>query len=371
MSIATRLDHARPGTAASNHPDPSSAQHIPRFPSSSPALSNTPTPSDHDQDLVVVPRRQPLLWVAVALVALALALFVEQLVTNPVWDWPTFAAYFASRSVMLALVETLKLTLLGVVFGFGLGIALAAMRLSEQRFLNAVAFGFVWVFRSIPLMVQLIFWFNIGYIYGAIKVGVPFGPTFFTIPTNSLLSAMGAAVVGLALHQAAYAAEIIRAGILSVDAGQFDAAEALGIPRARRLFHIVLPQAMPSILPNAANEVVGLFKGTSIVSVLAIPELFYQVQVIYGRNSRVIPLLMVATVWYIILTTLLSVAQHAIEKHYARGRTRGGRAKNSSNPSSPEGTVGERQTADRVVRSRVGRTMSATQFRLALQEAMR
>jgi polar amino acid transport system permease protein len=124
------------------------------------------------------------------------------------------------------------------------------------------------------------------------------------------------------LHQAAYAAEIIRGGIISVDAGQVEAAAALGIPKLRQFFRIVLPQAMRSILPNGANEVISLFKGTSIVSVMAIPELFYQVQVIYGRNSRVVPLLMVATVWYIVLTTLLSIAQFYVERHFARGTAR-------------------------------------------------
>ncbi|CAM5696837.1 Putative amino acid ABC transporter, permease protein OS=Streptomyces antimycoticus OX=68175 GN=SANT12839_026010 PE=3 SV=1 [Streptomyces antimycoticus] len=133
---------------------------------------------------------------------------------------------------------------------------------------------------------------------------------------------MSAAVLGLALHQAAYAAEIVRGGVLAVDGGQLEAAAALGIPRLRQLRKIVLPQAMRMILPNAANEVISLFKGTSIVSVMAIGELFYQVQVIYGRNGRVVPLLMVATVWYIILTTVLSIAQYYVERRFSRGATR-------------------------------------------------
>jgi polar amino acid transport system permease protein len=124
------------------------------------------------------------------------------------------------------------------------------------------------------------------------------------------------------LHQAAYSAEIIRSGIISVDHGQIEAAHSLGIPRSRQFFKIVLPQAMRAILPNAANEVIGLFKGTSIVSTMAIAELFYQVQVIFGRNGRVVPLLMVATIWYIILTTLLSIGQYYVERHYARGSAR-------------------------------------------------
>jgi polar amino acid transport system permease protein len=196
------------------------------------------------------------------------------------------------------------------------------MRLSRNPFLQVVSWGYIWAFRSIPLIVQLLFWFNIAYLYQELSLGIPFGPEFVHFSTNNLFGALGAAVLGLALHQAAYAAEIIRGGIISVDAGQLEAAAALGIPRRRQFFRIVLPQAMRSILPNGANEVISLFKGTSIVSVMAIPELFYQVQVIYGRNSRVVPLLMVATVWYIVLTTLLSIAQFYVERHFARGTTR-------------------------------------------------
>ncbi|WP_235559091.1 amino acid ABC transporter permease, partial [Microbacterium sp. Leaf351] len=137
-----------------------------------------------------------------------------------------------------------------------------------------------------------------------------------------LISAFAAAVLGLGLHQAAYSAEIIRGGLLSVDQGQHEAAAALGIPAWRRLSRIILPQAARSIIPNATNEVIGLVKGTSVVFVIALPELFYAVQVIYNRNSRVIPLLLVAVVWYTIITTLLSIAQFYIERHYARGSVR-------------------------------------------------
>jgi len=278
--------------------------------------------SNPDGELRIVSRRRPWTWVGVVVVGVLLAMFVNGLVTNPGWEWPTFAQYFATETVIRALGTTLELTLLGTVLGFALGVVLATMRLSSNRFLQVVAWGYIWAFRSIPLIVQLLFWFNIAYLYQQLSFGVPFGPALFSVSTNNLFGALGAAVLGLALHQAAYAAEIIRGGILAVDHGQTEAAAALGIPRLRQFRRIVLPQAMRSILPNAANEVISLFKGTSIVSVMAIPELFYQVQVIYGRNSRVVPLLLVATVWYIILTTLLSIAQYYVERHYARGSQR-------------------------------------------------
>ena len=288
---------------------------------SEPAAQSVPL-SGGGAVLTVVPRRNRWTWVGVAGVGLLVAMFVNGLVTNPGWDWPTFGRYFATETVVRALGTTIQLTVLGTVAGFALGLVLAAMRLSSNAFLRTVAWAYIWAFRSIPLIVQLLFWFNIAYLYQTISVGVPFGPSFASVETNDLLGALGAAVLGLALHQAAYAAEIIRGGILSVDEGQREAASALGIPRRRQLTRIVLPQAMRSILPNAANEVISLFKGTSIVSVLAIPELFYQVQVIYGRNSRVVPLLLVATVWYIILTTLLSIGQYYVERHFARGSAR-------------------------------------------------
>jgi polar amino acid transport system permease protein len=275
-----------------------------------------------EADLTVVARRHPWRWVGVGVVLVLLAMFVHGLATNPGWDWPTFFQFFATRTVFAALWVTVQLTVYGTVLGFVLGAVLASMRLSGSPFLQVVAWGYIWAFRSIPLIVQLLFWFNIAYLYQELSLGIPFGPEFVHFSTNNLFGPLGAAVLGLALHQAAYAAEIIRGGIISVDAGQTEAAAALGIPKRRQFFRIVLPQAMRSILPNGANEVISLFKGTSIVSVMAIPELFYQVQVIYGRNSRVVPLLMVATVWYIVLTTLLSIVQYYVERRFARGTTR-------------------------------------------------
>ncbi|GGY47923.1 amino acid ABC transporter permease [Streptomyces omiyaensis] len=279
-------------------------------------------PSDDGTALTVVPVRRPWRWVAVVATVVVLVQFGHGLVTNPAWEWDVFARYFATEAVLQAVWVTLQLTLYGTVLGFALGVVLAFMRLSASPFLRAVAFGYIWAFRSIPLIVQLLFWFNLAYLYEELSIGIPFGPGFHAFETVGLVGAMSAAVLGLALHQAAYAAEIVRGGVLAVDGGQLEAAASLGIPRLRRLRRIVLPQAMRSILPNAANEIVSLFKGTSIVSVMAIGELFYQVQVVYGRTGRVVPLLMVATVWYLLLTTALSVVQHYVERHYAKGSTR-------------------------------------------------
>ncbi|MFD6418250.1 amino acid ABC transporter permease [Streptomyces sp. NPDC060194] len=293
---------------------------------SDPPLDKTPPPGPEVPDdhaaLTVVPVRHPWRWVAVAATAVLLAQFVHGLVTNAGWEWDVFARFFTADVILKAVWVTLQLTFYGTVVGFALGIVLAFMRLSASPFLKTVAFGYIWAFRSIPLIVQLLFWFNLAYLYQELSFGIPFGPGFFSFDTMGLVGAMSAAVLGLALHQAAYAAEIVRGGVLSVDRGQLEAAAALGIPRLRQIRRILLPQAMRSILPNAANEIISLFKGTSIVSVMAIGELFYQTQVIYGRNGRVVPLLMVATVWYILLTTVLSVVQHYVERHYAKGAAR-------------------------------------------------
>ena len=305
-----RHDQANPAPA---HP---SGRDVP--PSTGPVSTLDVDPAS----LTVIKARHPWRWVGAAIGLILLAQFVNGLITNPGWDWPTFARYITAPVVLQAVWLTIQLTLYGTVLGFALGIAIAAGRLSKNPVLQTISWTYVWAFRSIPLIVQLLFWFNIAYLYQSVSIGVPFGPSFVTFDVNSTISGIAAAVIGLGLHQAAYSAEIIRAGILSVDAGQLEAAAALGIPRRRQFFKIVLPQAMRGILPNAANEVISLFKGTSIVSTMAIAELFYQVQVIYGRNGRVVPLLMVATVWYILMTTVLSIVQYYVERHYAKGAVR-------------------------------------------------
>ncbi|MFD0889633.1 amino acid ABC transporter permease, partial [Streptosporangium algeriense] len=267
-----------------------------------------------------VTTRHPGRWAAAAGVGVLLAMAASALITNPAWDWAVVGEYLFAPSVLNAVLFTLQLTVLGIGIGFLLGTVLAIMRLSRNPLLSSVAWGYVALFRSIPLILQLLFWYNLALLYQRISFGIPFGPSFFDIGTMDLISPVTAAVLGLGLHQAAYCSEIVRAGLLSVDPGQREAAAALGIPWRRQLFRIVLPQAMRSIVPTAGNEIIGLVKGTSVVYIMALPELFYQIQVIYSRNGRVIALLLVATVWYLIITSVLSVAQHYVERHYARGR---------------------------------------------------
>ena len=287
----------------------------------------TPAASTARVDLgtiAVVPTRHWWRWILSALLLFVVAQFAWSLVTNDRYMWGTFAQYFFAEPVLIGIGYTLGLTAISAVVGFALGTLVALGRLSASPLLNAVAWGYIWFFRSVPLVVQIIVWYNLGYLYPTLGLGTPFTTDFWIVefPTVQLVSAFAAAILGLGLHQAAYSAEIIRGGLVSVDPGQHEAAAALGIPASRRLFRIILPQAMRSIVPNATNEVIGLVKGASVVFVIAIPELFYAVQVIYNRNSRVIPLLLVAVVWYTLITTILSIAQYYIERYYARGSAR-------------------------------------------------
>ncbi|MBX6385281.1 MAG: amino acid ABC transporter permease [Microbispora sp.] len=277
-------------------------------------------PAEPAGALTVVKARRPGRWIAGAVVLVLLAMAVNALITNPAWDWPVVGAYLFHPSVVHAVLFTVELTALGIALGFLLGTVLALMRLSRVPLLVSVAWGYVWLFRSVPLILQLLFWYNLAALYKHISFGVPFGPAFFSVESMDLIGPVTAAVLGLALHQAAYAAEIVRGGFLSVDPGQMEAAAALGIPRARQIFRIQLPQAMRTIVPAAGNEIIGLVKGTSVVYIMALPELFYQVQVIYNRNGRVIAMLLVAAIWYLLLTTALSVAQYYVERRFGRGQ---------------------------------------------------
>ncbi|WP_369217521.1 amino acid ABC transporter permease [Streptomyces flavofungini] len=281
-----------------------------------------PAETPHPRPVKVVPVRHYARWVGAVAVTVLIAQFVHGLVTNPVWEWGVFGDYILAETIVQAVWVTLQLTAYATVLGFLLGTVLAFMRLSRSPVLQTVAWTYIWVFRSIPMIVQLVFWFNLSALYERLGIGIPFGPVFWSVESNDLIGTIGAAVIGLTLHQAAYAAEIVRGGVVAVDHGQHEAAAALGIPRLRQIRRIVLPQAMRAILPTAGNEVISLLKGTSVVYVMSIGELFYQVQVVYGRNGRVIPLLLVATAWYVVLTTLLSVAQYYVERHYARGADR-------------------------------------------------
>jgi polar amino acid transport system permease protein len=219
---------------------------------------------------------------------------------------------------------TIELTVASMAIGIVLGILLAVMRLSPNPLVSGASWTYIWLFRGTPVLVQILLWYNIAALYPRFGIGIPFGPTFAHFTASTLITPFVAGMLGLGLNEAAYMAEIVRAGIISVPEGQVDAAQSLGMRRLQMMRRIVLPQAMRVIVPPTGNETISMLKTTSIVSVIALPnpELLYASQLIYSVNYLTIPLLLVACLWYLILTTVLTIGQYYLERHFARGASR-------------------------------------------------
>ena len=278
-----------------------------------------PTPAEAHADEPIVRLRHPWRWVAVAVLAVYGAVLVKFLVTSPELRWDLVSGYIFEASILKGLVMTLKLTVVSMVVGVLLGAVLAVMRLSENPVFRYVAGGYVWLFRGTPILVQLLFWFFLGTVLPRIGLGIPFGPDFVSWDTNDLITPFAAAILGLGLNEAAYMAEIVRAGIGSVDKGQSEAAEALGMSPLTTYRRVVLPQAARLIVPPTANQTISMLKLTSLTLVIGLPELTTTAQLIYGRNFQQIPLLIVASIWYLVLTTILTIIQSRLEKRMSRG----------------------------------------------------
>jgi len=274
------------------------------------------------EEIKAVPVRHPGRWLAAAVVLVLVAMFVHTLVTNPRFQWNVIWSYFLSSRVLDGLEITILLTVVAMAIGIVLGVVLAVMRLSANPLLSWASWMYIWFFRGTPVLVQLLFWFNLAFLYPRVSLGVPFGPSFVHANANDLITALTAAILGLGLNEGAYMAEIVRAGILSVEHGQVEAAQALGMSRAQTMRRIVLPQAMRVIIPPTGNETISMLKTSSLASVITVTELLYAVQLIYAVNFKTIPLLIVASIWYLIATSVLTVGQYYIERHYARGSVR-------------------------------------------------
>ena len=272
--------------------------------------------------IVAVPVRHPGRWVAAVAILVLIAMLVNGLLTNHAYQWSVVKQYFFSQPVLKGLLVTLELTVIAMMIGLVLGVVLAVMRLSTNPIVAGASWTYIWFFRGTPVLVQLLVWFNLAFLYSSVSLGVPFGPEFFSFNTNNLIPAFVAAILGLGLNEAAYMAEIIRAGILSVDQGQTEAAQALGMSRFKTMRRIVLPQAMRVVVPPTGNETISMLKTTSLASVIAVTELLYSVQIIYGRTFQTFPLLIVAVIWYLILTSILSGGQFYVERYFARGSVR-------------------------------------------------
>ena len=262
-------------------------------------------------------------WISWILVLVIAANFLWLVATNPNFEWNVVLQWFTEGSVMKGLQVTLGLTVVSMILGTLLGLLLGVWRLSENKLLSGLSSLYIWFFRGTPLLVQLIFWYNLSTLFPTIAITLPWTDiTFASWNTNDLITPLTAAIAGLALNEAAYMAEIIRAGLLSVDNGQVETTQAFGMSRSRALRRVIIPQAMRSIIPPTGNQLISMIKATSLVSVIAMGDLLYSVQAVYNRTFEIIPMLMVAVIWYLLITSILNVGQSAIERYYARGTTR-------------------------------------------------
>ena len=261
-------------------------------------------------------------WVVRVVILVLLAMFVHLLVTTKSLQWGVVGHYMTASNILTGVTRTIYLTIIAMAAGIAIGTVVALMRQSRSALINGTAYAYIWFFRGTPLLVQIIFWYNIASFVPRVSLGIPFGPSFVSADVNHLVTPLVAAVLALGLNEGAYMSEIIRAGILSVDAGQMEAALALGMTKRLAMRRIILRQAMRVVIPPTGNQTISMLKGTSLVSVISMAELLYSVQLIYNTTFQTIPLLVVASIWYLILTTVLSVGQYYVERHLARSGSR-------------------------------------------------
>jgi polar amino acid transport system permease protein len=275
-------------------------------------------------DLKAVPVRHPGRWVSAAIVGVLAAMLINSFFSNSQYQWGLIRHYIFTGPVIHGVLVTLELTVVAMAIGILGGIALAVMRLSPNPVVSSASWFYIWFFRGTPVFVQILLWFNLSYLFPHLSLGVPFGPTFVTADTNNLISALTAGILALGLNEAAYMAEIVRAGIISVDEGQAEAAAALGMGRGLVMRRIVLPQAMRVIVPPTGNETISMLKTTSLVSTIAVPELVQHTQAIINTTYATVPLLLMASIWYLAMTSILTVGQFYLERYFGRGSTRSG-----------------------------------------------
>jgi polar amino acid transport system permease protein len=285
-----------------------------------------PAPTAHRAaELRVVPVRHYDRWAAAVVALAGLTGLVGSLARNDNLRWDIVGHYLFADLIFDGLFTTVWLTAAAMTLGLALGTLVAVMRLSSSPVLYGLATLFVWIFRGTPLLVQIIFWGYAAALYQYVLIGVPFTDiTFFRADTNSLLTPAVAALLALGLNEAAYASEIVRAGIQSVDPGQTEAAHSLGMRPALTMRRIVLPQAMRVIIPPMGNETINMLKMTALVSVISAHDLMSNIQDVYAQNYQVIPMLVVASLWYLALVTVLGVPQAYLERRYGRGTARAG-----------------------------------------------
>ncbi|MGP0107751.1 MAG: amino acid ABC transporter permease [Acidimicrobiales bacterium] len=280
----------------------------------------------------IVPVRHPGRWVASAAILVLAAMLINTLFFSHVtrggvregrYQWGVVGKYLFAAPIFRGIVVTLELTVIAMVVGIVLGIVLAVMRLSPNWLLSGSAWVYIWFFRGTPVLVQIIFWYEgISYLYPHLGFGIPFATPFVNVNANVLVTSFTAGALGLSFNEGAYMAEIVRAGIISVDEGQTEAAQSLGMAKFQTMRRIVLPQAMRVIIPPTGNETISMLKTTSLVYAIALADLFTAATNISNTNYEVVPLLLVASLWYLFFTSLLTIGQYYVERYYARGSTR-------------------------------------------------
>ena len=273
-------------------------------------------------------------WIVCVLLAAGILFSVS---TNPNFQWGVVAKYFTEQTILNGLMLTIFLTVATMLLGTLLGLLLAIMRSSKIRPVALTAGIYLTLFRGTPVLVQLIFWFNIAALYPNLTLGIPFTGIGMPVDINKLMSPITAALVGLTLNEAAYMAEIIRGGFSAVGKGQIEAADSLGMSSWTKLRKVIIPQAMPSIIPATGNQFIGMYKESSLVSVLGVAELLQSAQLIYARTYETIPLLIVASLWYLVMTLVLSYPQSLLEKSYSRSTSRLPRKAKKAVLTEPEG----------------------------------
>ncbi len=257
------------------------------------------------------------------IVLLIAASIIRAIVANPRFQWHTVGQYLFDARILHGVTITLELTVLSMVIGIVLGIVAAVTRLSPNPLVSGLSWLYIWFFRGTPLLVQLLFWEFGGALFPKISLGIPFGPSIIHPSYNGVITGFVAALLGFGLNEGAYMAEIVRAGIISVDEGQSEAAQSLGMGRLQIMRRIVLPQAMRVIIPPTGNETISMLKNTSLALVIgSVFELLFETQEIYAANYNTIPLLIVASLWYLAMTSVLYVFQYFIERRFGRGFSR-------------------------------------------------
>jgi polar amino acid transport system permease protein len=283
----------------------------------------TPATAGRPDDIRAVPVRHPGRWVAAALILLFGASLIHSVATNRLLEWHVVGDFLFDDRILAGVVLTLELTASAMALGVLLGVALAVMRLSPNPLVSGASWLYIWCFRATPVLVQLLFWYSIAAVYPRISLGIPFvGLEFVHGNANTVITPYAAALLGLGLNEGAYMAEIVRAGIISVGEGQTAAAQSLGMSRLQIMRRIVLPQAMRVIIPPTGNETISMLKTSSLASVIALMELLLAAETIYAVNYKPIQLLIVASIWYAAMTSVLYVGQYYLERHYARGSAR-------------------------------------------------